>query len=150
MTRLLDARTSQNSSFARSLAIPLLPPSQEALFAVVGLNCLDPSGIVRAEFTASVSIQYEPGGLRDVTISVYRQLVRGNAALSGTVLVYTATLSEPTLVDASVRVFTVSGNDYDIPAEENSAVKYTVYVSGNATGMVRVGPESFSASLYCD
>ncbi|THF73265.1 hypothetical protein [Cohnella fermenti] len=150
MTRLLDARTSQNSSFAGSLAIPLLPVDQDQLFAVVGLNCLQPTGVVRAQFGATVSIQYEPGGIRNVTLSVYRQIMLGEVPLGASALVYTATLSELTQQDSVVRVFTVVGSDYDIQTPNVCLVKYTAYVRGDTAGLVRTGPESFDASLYCD
>jgi hypothetical protein len=57
MTRLLDARTSQNASIANSISIPITILSQPGLFGQVGLNVSGTIGPVRTQLSGTVACQ---------------------------------------------------------------------------------------------
>lgn len=58
MTRLLDARTSQNASIANSISIPITILSQPGLFGQIGLNVSGATGPIRTQLSGTVTCQY--------------------------------------------------------------------------------------------
>lgn len=140
MTRVLDARSSQNASLANSLAIPILTVNTPQLFGQVGLNTYSVDTDVRVMFTGVVSVQL-PLALVGVTITV----VRGTMPTDPVVYSATSTFSLSVLAP---QIITFSGNDFHPPAVNQ--LNYTAFISSNILGTVRVGPESFNVTAYCD
>lgn len=146
MTRLLDARTSQHASFEQSISTST--PTTPTLFGQVGLDCLNPGGTIRVQFTATLTISF-PGNATDLTILI--QVVRGTQITDP--IVYSANLTLPATapVEASlIFPYTVTGSDYDVPAPPSNQLIYSAFISSNSTLPTRVGPESFNAAAYSD
>ncbi|MCD1258104.1 hypothetical protein B5M42_004525 [Paenibacillus athensensis] len=140
MTQLLDARTSQNASYANSIAIPILVINTPQLFGVVGLNTAGASGTLRAELTGTISVQL-PLALVGVTITI----VRGTMPTDP--LVYSAT-STFSLSVLAPQIITFSAADYNPPL--TAQITYSAFISSNLLGTIRVGPENFNGALYSD
>ncbi len=145
MTRLLDARTSQNSSYEQSINIGT--DSIPALFGQVGLQCIEPSGVIRVEFNASMTILFP---INSPVVTIIIQIVRGTQFTDP--LVYSANLTIPGIGTdgALIFPFNVIGSDYNVPAPPNNELIYSAFVSSNSTQPIRIGPESFNATAYCD
>ncbi|WP_261304288.1 hypothetical protein [Paenibacillus andongensis] len=146
MPWLLDARTSQNASFQQSISSST--SSTPTLFGQVGLECLNPGGLIRVQFTATATISF-PGNATDLTILI--QVVRGTLITDP--LVYSANLTIPATapVEGSlIFPYTVTGSDYNVPAPPTSQLIYSAFISSNSTLPLRVGPESFNAAAYSD
>lgn len=144
MTQLLDARTSQNASYANSIAIPILIVDSPALVGQVGLNVHNASGITRVIFNGTVAMQLP---LLPVVTAVTLTVVRG--FLPTDPLVYSAT----EILDLEIlgsQVLTITGSDYNVPFPISNQLVYTMFISASALGTVRVGPESFNAVAYSD
>lgn len=144
MTRLLDARTSQNASFFASISSDF--SFDPVPFAQVGLNCVNPTGIIRVEFTATATIEIpaESG-----SIAVLMDVVRGT--LPTDTLVYSGAFIEGNNTLTVTRAFTVTGSDYNVPAPPSNQLVYTAFLRcPDAVTLTRVGPESFNAAVYCD
>lgn len=58
MVKLLDARTSQNASYANSISIPVSTTPQ--LFARLTLNANGATGLVRTQISGTVAVQCKP------------------------------------------------------------------------------------------
>lgn len=140
MTRLLDARTSQNASYANSIAIPILVIDTPQLFGQVGLHTANAGSNIRVQFNGTVSVQL-PLALVGVTVTV----VRGT--LPTDPVVYSATTTYSLSVLAP-QVINFSGADFN-PTKQNQ-LTYTAFISSNLLGTIRVGPESFWASAFSD
>jgi len=147
LPRLLDARTSQNASFQQSISTAT--PTTPTLFGQVGLQCINPGGVIRVQFTATLTISF-PGSL--VTpITILIQVVRGTLITDP--LVYSSILSIPATAPVDARLifpYTVTGSDYNVPAPPNNQLTYSAFLSSNSTASLRVGPESFNAEAYSD
>ncbi|WP_261304358.1 hypothetical protein [Paenibacillus andongensis] len=145
MVRLLDNRTSQNASFQQSISSST--SSTPTLFGQVGLDCLNPGGLIRVDFTATVTISF-PSNATALTILI--QVVRGTLITDP--LVYSANLTIPATPEAGSLIFpyTVTGSDYNVPAPPNNQLIYTAFISSNSTLPLRVGPESFNVAAYSD
>jgi len=140
MTQVIDARTSQNASYAGSIAAPILFIGTPQLVGQIGLNTLGTTGIPRVQLTGTVSVTL-PLALAGITVTV----VRGT--LPTDPLVYSATQTfDLTILAPQVITFTAS--DYNPPLEPQ--LTYTMFVASNILGTVRVGPESFNGTLYSD
>lgn len=140
MTKLLDARSSQNASLANSIAIPILVINTPQLFGQVGLNTYSTGTNIRVMFNGVVSVQL-PLALVGVTITV----VRGTMSTDPVVYSATSTFSLSILAP---QIIAFSGNDYNPPAVDQ--LNYTAFISSNLLGTIRVGPESFNVTAYCD
>ncbi|TMU84344.1 glycosyltransferase [Bacillus sp. BHET2] len=149
MTVLLDARTSQNASFENSINIPLT--DGPVLTGIVGLNTTGAAGSVTTQFGGTVTVQGRPGslGLAGITINIYR-----GQDPTGT-LVYSATenmnFTQGTATENPITVISFAGSDFQV-ANPDDLLIYTMFVQTSTAGtgniLLRVGPESFNASVY--
>ncbi|WP_438434905.1 hypothetical protein [Gorillibacterium sp. sgz500922] len=146
MTQLLDSRTSQNASFAFSIGDPFPAILTPQLFGQVGLNVDNPSGVIRVEFFATVSI-FQP--IESPFAGIFVIIVRGTT--TNDPIVYSAlnTLT-PSETDEQVTPITIVGSDFNVPAPAGDELIYSAFVSTTVLGPVRVGPESFNVTAYSD
>jgi hypothetical protein len=146
MPRLLDGRTSQNASFQQSISSST--PTTPTLFGQVGLQCLNPGGIIRVQFTATVTILFPAGSTSSSTILI--QVVIGTQITDPTV--YSANLTVPATAPngPTILPYTVTGSDYNVPAPPNNQLVYSAFISSNNSLPIRIGPESFNAAAYSD
>jgi hypothetical protein len=144
LTRLLDARTSQNASYEHSINTGTgTSPTQ---FGQVGLQVMNPGGIIRVDLHATMTISF-PADTLNITILI--QIVRGTQITDP--LVYSANLTIPQLgAGPLIFPFTVTGSDYNVPSPINNQLIYTAFVSSNSPLTSRIGPESFNAAAYSD
>ncbi|BCB05658.1 hypothetical protein [Bacillus sp. KH172YL63] len=147
MTRLLDARTSQNASFANSINVPL--ENEPVLIGVVGLNIYEATGPVTAQFSGTLSLEFRDVGVgEDVGVTI--RVVRGvDLVADPTVYSATETYTLSNAGDITQAVVTFEGSDYNVVADD--LLIYTVYVNNaRLTGFMpfRIGPESFNAEVY--
>jgi hypothetical protein len=146
MVKLLDARTSQNASFQQSISTST--STTPVLFGQVGLDCFNPGGVIRVQFTATATISF-PG--TSTNMNIFFQIVRGTLITDPTV--YTAILGVPATAPGAGPLlfpFTVTGSDYNVPAPANNQLIYSAFISSNSTISSRVGPESFNVAAYSD
>lgn len=136
----VDGRTSQNASYANSIAIPILVIDTPQLFGQIGLVTEGALGTLRVQLKGTVSVQL-PLALAGVTVSI----VRGT--LPTDPLVYTATATFDLSLLAP-QVITFSADDYNPPIAPQ--LTYTAFISSNILGTIRVGPENFDGILISD
>jgi len=136
----LDGRTSQNASYANSIAIPITLLNTPQLFGQVGLISEGVTTNPRVILKGTISLQL-PLALLGITITI----VRGT--LPTDPLVYSAT-STFNLSVLAPQVITFSADDFNPPVTPQ--LTYTAFVSSNLLGTIRVGPESFDAILVSD
>ena len=75
MAKLLDAKTSQNASYANSISIPFTVINAPQLFAQLTLSLAGAAGLVRAQYTGVAAIQLPLlPVLTSVTITVVEEL----------------------------------------------------------------------------
>jgi hypothetical protein len=146
MIRLLDARTSQNASFASSSSIAL--ESIPILIGVVGLQIINPVGVIRVQFhgTATFSL-----GNAVVNQGVLFRVVRGTTLSDP--LVYSAQENFPETPSGQRRIITFTGSDFNVPPPPSGELVYTLFISSTDIAPafpIRVGPESFNAEAYSD
>lgn len=136
----IDGRTSQNASYANSIAIPILVINTPQLFGQIGLITSGVGANPRVILNGTVSVQL-PLDLVGITITV----VRGTLATDP--LVYSAT--ETFDVDVlAPEIITFTATDFTPPI--TAQLTYTAFVSSNLLGTIRVGPENFSGILVSD
>lgn len=140
MGTYLDARTSQNASFANSIAIPIILLNTPQLFGQIGLLTEGATTNPRVLLKGTISLQI-PLALAGIRITI----VRGT--LPTDTLIYSAT-STFSLSVLAPQVIVFSAADY-LPAI-TPQLTYTAFVSSNLLGTVRVGPESFDGILVSD
>ncbi|WP_440111002.1 hypothetical protein [Paenibacillus sp. QZ-Y1] len=140
MSQFLDARTSQNASFANSIAVPILVINTPQLFGQIGLLTEGAGANPRVQLKGTVSVQL-PLALVGITITI----VRGT--LPTDPLIYSAT-STFSLSVLAPQVITFSANDFNPPITPQ--LTYTAFVSSNLLGTIRVGPENFDGAVYSD
>lgn len=140
MSIFVDARTSQNASYANSIAIPILVVDTPQLFGQIGLITAGIGANPRVEMSGTVSLQL-PLALVGITITV----VRGT--LPTDPLVYSAT-STFDLAVLAPQVIAFNAADFNPPITDQ--LTYTAFVSSNLLGSIRVGPENFNGALYSD
>jgi hypothetical protein len=136
----LDGRTSQNASYANSIAIPITLLNTPQLFGQVGLISQGVTTNPRVILKGTISLQI-PLALVGITI----RIVRGT--LPTDPLIYSAT-STFNLSVLAPQVITFSADDFNPPVTPQ--LTYTAFVSSNLLGTIRVGPESFDAILVSD
>jgi hypothetical protein len=136
----IDGRTSQNASTANSIAIPITVLNTPQLFGQIGLNTLGAAGMTRVLLKGTISFQL-PLALVGITITV----VRGTLATDPVVYSATSTFSLSILAP---QVIAFSADDFNPPITPQ--LTYTAFVSSNALGTIRVGPESFDGILVGD
>ncbi|KGE16916.1 hypothetical protein [Paenibacillus wynnii] len=141
MGTFIDARTSQNASYANSIAVPILVVNTPQLFGQIGLVSQDELATnLRVLLKGTISLQL-PLALLGITITI----VRGT--LPTDPVVYTAT-STFNLSVLAPQVITFSADDFNPPVTPQ--LTYTAFVSSNLLGTIRVGPESFDGILVSD
>ncbi|MEK4516407.1 hypothetical protein NSS64_14080 [Paenibacillus sp. FSL H8-0122] len=140
MGTYVDGRTSQNASFANSIAIPILVINTPQLFGQIGLITAGVGANPRVILKGTISLQL-PLALLGITVTI----VRGT--LPTDPLVYSAT-STFNLSVLAPQVITFSADDF-LPTI-TPQLTYTAFVSSNLLGTVRVGPESFDGILVSD
>ncbi|PWW00801.1 hypothetical protein DFQ01_112154 [Paenibacillus cellulosilyticus] len=147
MPRLLDVRTSQNASLQQSISTPItLVP---VLFGQVGLECVNPGGIIRVQFTVTATISF-PGTVA-TNMPILFHVVRGT--LISDPVVYSANLTVPATAPGAgplIIPMSATGSDYNVPAPLNNQLTYSAFISSSSTLPSRVGPESFNAAAYSD
>lgn len=141
MPIFLDARTSQNASYANSIAVPITVINTPQLFGQIGLSTTGVGANPRALLSGTISLQL-PLALVGITITV----VRGTLATDP--LIYSAT-STFNLSVLAPQIITFSAEDYNPPIS-STTLAYTAFVSSNLLGTVRVGPENFGGLLASD
>ncbi|MBM6384038.1 MULTISPECIES: hypothetical protein [Paenibacillus] len=149
MVKTLDARTSQGSK-GQGVLTPSFTNGVPLLFAQVGLQVSNPGPIIRTLFSGIVTVTanqlFNNGSL---AIEVYRGLGASQQ------LVYRAertVLGNPFF---SPCVLSFTGSDYNVAPPANGQLVYSAYATfsyGPDTGVsnVRLGPESFNATVYSD
>jgi hypothetical protein len=140
LAQFLDLRTSQNASYANSIAIPILVVDTPQLVGQVGLDVQNAGDNVRVELQGTIGLQL-PLALVAITITV----VRGT--LPTDEVVFSASQSFNLEVLAP-QVISFNGSDYDPPSDPQ--LTYTMFVSASLLGTIRVGPESFSGIAVSD
>ncbi|MBD2846731.1 hypothetical protein IDH44_16160 [Paenibacillus sp. IB182496] len=133
----LDLKTSQNASYANSIAIPISVINAPQLIAQ---QTLDLSGgtanLTRVDFSGVLAVQLP---LLPVATTVTVQVVRG-ATISDVIVFSAAENLDLSLLGPQLIAF--SGSDFNAPNILNAV--YTVFVRVSALGTIRVGPESFN------
>lgn len=140
MGTYVDGRTSQNASFANSIAIPILVINTPQLFGQIGLITEGVTTNPRVILKGTISVTL-PLALVGLTITI----VRGT--LPTDPLVYSAT-STFGLSILAAQVIAFTADDFNPPITPQ--LTYTAFVSSNLLGTVRVGPESFDGILVSD
>lgn len=144
MIRLLDSRTSQNASFASSIGEPFPAILTPQLFGQVGLDIVNPTGVIRVEFSATVTI-LQP--INSPQIGIFVIIVRGTT--TNDLIVYSALETFlPSGTNEQVRPITITGSDFNVPAPANNQLIYSAFVSTTTLGPLRIGPESFNVTAY--
>jgi hypothetical protein len=143
ITRLIDARTSQNASYANSISEPILLGVPE-LFGRVVLLTQGATGFLRTQINGTVTVQLP---LLPVTTTVTITVVRG---LEPTDLVVYSASEALDLSILGPQVISFTASDFRVPIPANNRLAYTAFVSANVIGTIRVGPESFNAAVYSD
>ncbi|WDM20137.1 hypothetical protein [Paenibacillus polymyxa] len=123
MTRLLDARTSQNASYGNTISI-LLPANTPVAIA---------------------ELAFPPPPPFDSVISF--SIVRGNFDSLVACTLYSVSVSEAN--PNAVQVVTINPSDYNIPLPPSNELVYTLYLFCTADA-TRIGIESFNAVAYSD
>ncbi|MGG4479957.1 hypothetical protein [Paenibacillus illinoisensis] len=149
MVKTLDARTSQGSN-GRNILTPSFTNGVPLLFAQLGLQVNNPGASVRTLFSGIVELTADDLPINgNLVIEVYRGLGASQQ------LVYRA----GTIVLAneffSPCVFSFTGSEYNVPTSGSGQIIYSAYAvfSYNplfSVNNVRLGPESFNATMYSD
>lgn len=144
MTRLLDARTSQNASFygenSQSVA------DQTILIGQIGLSTLGYEGIIRVQLSGICSFLDISNVFKRLTLFV----VRGTEPTDPLVASNALEISIP--ITTNVYQFSIIASDYDpVPADE---LVYSLFVRGEVFGQVAIiqarGLQSFNGAAYSD
>jgi hypothetical protein len=143
MTRLLDARTSQNASFANSISIPITVTNAGQLWAQQALNLSGGTAFaVRVDFSGTIALQLP---LTPIATNVTIFIVRGTTP-SDLIIFSAAENLNTSIIGPQILSFAAS----DFNAPNISPVTYTAFVSVNTLGTTRVGPESLNLTAYSD
>ncbi|MFC4775826.1 hypothetical protein ACFO9Q_03410 [Paenibacillus sp. GCM10023252] len=142
-SRFLDSKTSQNASFANSIAIPITLINTPQL---VAQQTLDLSGgtanLTRVEFNGVVTVQLP---LLPLATNILVTVVRGLTSADTVVFSASQNLNLNIL---GGQLISFSGSDFNAFNIPNAA--YSVFVQSSALGTIRVGPESFNFTAYSD
>ncbi|MBW4079790.1 hypothetical protein [Paenibacillus sp. S150] len=140
MGTFVDGRTSQNASYANSIAIPILAINTPQLFGQVGLVTQGVTANPRVILKGTISVQV-PLALVGVTVTI----VRGTLPTDPVVYSATSTFNLSVLAP---QVIAFSADDFLPPVTPQ--ITYTAFVASNLLGTIRVGPESFDAIIVSD
>lgn len=144
MTRLLDARTSQNKSTTDLNSTTILPANTPTLIGVVGLNTIGASGIIRVQFTGIAELKVPEPLTPDTVIVV--SIVRGTD-LTGTLVAYAIYGTGNTV--SPIQVPTINASDYNVPYPPSNQLVYSLFLFCTIES-TRVGMESFNAIAFSD
>ncbi|WP_308634159.1 hypothetical protein [Paenibacillus silvisoli] len=140
---LLDSKTSQNASYANSIAVPITLINTPNMIAQQTLDLSGGlPGLTRVEFTGVCAVQLPLLPLL-TTINIF--VTRGLTASD--INVFSASQN----LDLSLlgpQLFAFSGSDFNAPNVANQA--YSVFIQSSALGTIRVGPESFNFTAYSE
>lgn len=141
--RFLDSKTSQNASYANSIAIPISVVNVPQLVAQQTLDLSGgTAGLTRVEFAGIIALQLPLlPAVTNITLDVYRGLTTEG------VLVFSA--SENLNINLlGPQLITIAGSDFNAP--NISGVAYSVFVTASVLGTIRVGPESYNFTGVSD
>ncbi|MBE7901031.1 hypothetical protein G7L40_21365 [Paenibacillus polymyxa] len=141
MTRLLDARTSQNASYGNTISIPL-PANTAVAIAELGLDVTD---AMRVQVSGIAELAFPTTPPFDSVISF--SIVRGDVDSLVAYALYSVSVSE--VNPNAVQVVTINASDYNIPLPPSNELVYTLYIFCTAAA-TRIGMESFNAVAYSD
>ncbi|AIQ15675.1 MULTISPECIES: hypothetical protein [Paenibacillus] len=143
MTRLLDARTSQNASIAGSMNGAGLTANQNVLIGQIGLTTAGSQGPIRVQFNGVATFFVFSGGF--ITLNLF--VVRGSAATDPIVASNRLQLNPGATTPTNLFPLYLIGSDYNpAPADE---IIYSLFVN-STVNVNRVGPESFNGCAYSD
>ncbi|MDG0810412.1 hypothetical protein [Cohnella rhizosphaerae] len=145
MTKLLDARTSQNASFQNSLSSPI--SSTLTAFGQVGLNCFNPGTDIRVQMNGIVTVEFLAGS---PSTTVLITIVRGTLATDPPVYTGIFAVNGVSQDGPLIVPFAFTASDNNVPAPASHLLVYTAFVSASRVTAVRIGPESFNAAAYSD
>ncbi|WP_420538964.1 hypothetical protein ACN92M_13595 [Paenibacillus polymyxa] len=144
MTRLLDARTSQNASYGNTISIPL-PANTAVAIAELGLEVTGAGENMRVQLTGIAELAFPTTPPFDSVISF--SIVRGDVDSLVAYALYSVSVSE--VNPNAVQVVTINAYDYSIPLPPSNELVYTLYIFCTADA-TRIGMESFNAVAYSD
>lgn len=145
MGRLIDARTSQNASYANSISIVINAADTPQLVGQIGLQTAGVGSNPRVQLKGTVTV--DPPSPPPVPTMITVTIVRGT--LPTDLLVYSATEDLVATVGGP-QVLTVSADDFNPQIPVSGQITYTLFVSSSVAGVTRVGPENFDGALYSD
>ncbi|MFS0596455.1 hypothetical protein AB1L16_06885 [Peribacillus frigoritolerans] len=147
MSKFLDLRTTQNASYANSIAIPISGLGTPEFIGQLGLDVNGASGTIRVGLYGTVAVQLP---LLPLASSITLTVVEGTNVTPQQGIVYSATqVLEANL--AGPTILTFNGTRFNAPVPPAGQVlAYTLFITTNALGLTRVGPESFSAIAVSD
>ncbi|MEJ9227118.1 hypothetical protein [Priestia aryabhattai] len=141
MAQLVDAKSSQNASYANSISVPVLATAQQ-IFAQLTLSTAGATGPLNTLMTGTLAVQLP---LLPVATTVTVTIVRGTNLSDLQIYSVSENL---TLSVVGPQVISFTASDFNVPLPSNGQVTYTAFISANVLGTVRVGPESFNAAIY--
>ncbi|OPH57717.1 hypothetical protein BC351_04170 [Paenibacillus ferrarius] len=143
MTIFLDLKTSQNASYANSIAIPITVINTPQLIAQQTLNLSGgTANLTHVDFSGVVAVQLP---LLPLATTVLVSVVRGATAQD--IIVFSAAQN----LDLSIlgpQLISFSGSDFNAP--NIAGAVYSVFIQTSALGTIRVGPESFNFTGVSD
>ncbi|AZN41428.1 hypothetical protein [Paenibacillus albus] len=135
MTRLIDSKTSQNASYANSIAIPIIIIALPQIIAQQTLNLsAGTANFTTVIFSGTAALQLGPSpSVTNITITVVRGLTTSGVSVFSASQNLDISLLGP-------QIISFSGSDFNAPNLAN--VTYTVFIQASLVGVTRVGPES--------
>ncbi|MGC5772899.1 hypothetical protein [Paenibacillus pabuli] len=149
MVKTLDARTSQGSN-GQQVLHPSFTNGVPLLFAQVGLQVSNPGMWIRTLFSGIVEVTASELPVNgNLVIEVYRGLGSSQQLVYAT---GTIVLANPFF---SPSVLSFTGSDFNVPPPGNGQIVYSAYAIFSYNPIynvsnVRLGPESFNATVYSD
>lgn len=141
MSQLVDAKSSQNASYANSISVPVLATAQQ-IFAQLTLSTAGATGPLNTLMTGTLTVQLP---ILPVATTVTLTIVRGTNVSDLEIYSVSENL---TLSVLGPQVISFTASDFNVPIPGNGQITYTAFISANVLGTVRVGPESFNAAIY--
>ncbi|PFR98123.1 hypothetical protein [Priestia megaterium] len=141
MAQLVDAKSSQNASYANSISVPILATAQQ-IFAQLTLSTAGATGPLNTLMTGTLTVQLP---ILPVATTVTLTIVRGTNVSDLEIYSVSENL---TLSVLGPQVISFTASDFNVPIPGNGQITYTAFISADVLGTVRVGPESFNAAIY--
>lgn len=147
MSQFLDFRTTQNASYANSISIPITVLNEPQFLGQLGLDVTGASGTIRVGLSGTVAVQVPA---LPVTSSITLTVVEGITSNPQQGVVFSVT----EVFGVSVlgpQVLSFNGTRFNPPTPPpGQNLVYSLFITANALGATRVGPESFSAFAVSD